>query len=453
MQPTKLGVLLKGIAKTRNPEMLISSVVTNSLDVKQGSVFIAVVGDRMDGHDFVKDAFQNGAAVAIVSKVLEDGEGEQILVTDTKDAYIRMAGNYKEQFDPITVAVTGSVGKTTTKEMVAAIFRSFGTTLKNEGNLNNEIGLPKTIFEIDKSTELAVLEMGMNNLGDIRKLTMAVKPRAAIITAIGISHIEHLKTQANILKAKLEIVEGMPKNGVLVINGDDPLLMGARKSIPIETVTFAIENSYADVVAKDIMIRPNKSEFTISDRNNGDFKAMIPAVGNHNIMDALSAYTLATRIGFDPKTSAEALRNYQPVGMRQNIVEFNGITVVEDCYNANPDSMRAALSALAALPVDGIRAAVLGDMLELGERAAEEHRRIGMFAAKSGIEVLLCYGDLMKQTAEAAKAAGITSVKWFSEKKPLAEYLTKTLHSGDAVIFKGSRGMKLEDVIEMFYRP
>lgn len=452
MQPTKLRILLSGVSDTSMGEEVVSAVVTDSRIVTQGAVFVAVEGERFDGHDFVKDAFQNGAAAVIVNHPVNSEKERQIVVQDTKDTHIRMAKNYKEQFDLLAVAVTGSAGKTTTKEMVAVIFEDFGKTLKNEGNLNNEVGLPQTVFALDKEVKYAVFEMGMNKLGDISKLSNAVQPKASIITGIGISHIEYLKTRENILKAKLEIVEGMPKDGVLVLNGDDEMLMGIKDTLPVSTVTFAIENTGADVTAADIRIRPKQSEFIIEDRDFGSFSTIIPTVGNHNIMDALSAYTLATRLGFDAGRAAKALIKFRPVGMRQHVVDFRGITVVEDCYNANPDSMSASLQALSSIQADGIRIAVLGDMLELGDLSESEHRKIGLSAAKNGIDVLLCFGENMRYTAEAAKTARITSVEWFDDKRSLSDYLSKTAHAGDAVLFKGSRGMKIEEILEMFYK-
>ena len=451
MQPTEMGTLFKGIAETANPGFVVENVVTDSRKAGENSVFVAIAGERLDGHDFVRDAFKNRAAAAVVSRRIEGVGGEQIVVGDTKDAYILMAKNCKEQFDLLSAAVTGSVGKTTTKEIVAVIFERFGATLKNEGNLNNEIGLSKTMFRISAKTRLAVFEMGMNRLGDISKLTNAVKPKAAIITGIGLTHIELLGTRENILKAKLEIIEGIPGDGVLIINGDDSMLMEAERGIGLNTATFAIENKDAHVTAKDILMRPSMSEFTIVDREYGEFDAVIPAVGNHIIMDALAAYTLATRLGMDPAESAHAIRNFKPAGMRQHIVDFNGVTVIEDCYNANPDSMRAVLSALASLQIEGIKIAVLGDMLELGDFSEEEHRKLGFYAAQSSIDILLCFGENMKYTALAARAANIPGVEWFSEKSDAADYLSKTARAGDAVVFKGSRGMQMEEIMDMYY--
>ena len=452
MKATALGILLNGVAQTQNPDLIINEVVTDSRKAHEGSLFVAIIGEKMDGNDYIADAFANGASAALVSRAA-DCAGEQIVVKDTKDAFIAIAGNYRAQFSPKVVAVTGSVGKTTTKEFTACILSHFGNTLKNEGNKNNEVGLPETLFRMDENTELAVIEMGMNGLGDISKLTAAVRPRAAAITCIGVSHLELLGSRENILKAKLEVIEGFPdEHGVLVMNGDDELLMGARDTVPFETVTFAIDNTDADVRAKDIMMRPFSTEFTIDDSANGEFKCCIPCAGSHNVIDALAAYTLTTRIGCDPATAAQALGDYEPTGMRQKFVDHNGITVIEDCYNASPDSMRAAIKTLAQLPIDGIKIAVLGDMLELGKVSCDAHRETGMECAKAGIDVLLCYGENMKLCVSSAIAAGITSAVHFDDKKELAAYLAKTVHGGDAVLFKGSRAMQLEDAIEEFYK-
>ncbi len=450
MEPIKLGELLKGVAVTKYPDTIIDKVTTDSRDAGAGSLFVAIVGDRLDGNDFAKSALANGAEAAIVSR-RGDLDGEQIVVKDTKDALIEIAGNYRARYSPKLVAVTGSVGKTTTKEMTAAILETFGNTLKNEGNKNNEIGVPTTLFNMSAKTELAIVEMGMNGLGDIRKLTLAARPRAAAITGIGVSHLELLGSRENILKAKLEIVEGMPEDGILCINGDDELLMGARADIAVETVTFAISNTEADIIAKNIMSRVRTTEFTIVDRVNGEFQAMIPCAGNHNVLDALAAYALATRIGMDAAGSAQALSRYVPTGMRQRFVDFKGVTVIEDCYNASPDSMRASIETLAELPIEGIKVAVLGDMLELGAISRESHRAVGIEAAKMGIDILLCYGENMKLCAEGALAAGITSAKHFEDKAELAGYIAKTMHQGDAVMFKASRAMALEEVIDRFY--
>ncbi len=450
MEPIRLGELIRGIAVTGKQDAVIERITTDSRTAGPGSVFVAIVGERHDGNDFAKEALQKGAEAVVVSR-RDDLKGEQIVVRDTRDALIEMAGNYRARYSPKLVGVTGSVGKTTTKEMTAAILGRFGRTLKNEGNQNNEIGVPATLFSMDKSTELAVIEMGMNGLGDISKLTRAARPRAAAITAIGVSHMELLGSRENILRAKLEIVEGLPDDGILVINGDDEMLTGARENIRVMCDTFAVDNTDCDVVAKDVMSRMLSTEFTIEDRLNGSFHAEIPCTGLHNVRDALAAYTLATRIGLDPETAAGALSDYVPTGMRQRFVDFKGITVIEDCYNASPDSMSASLTTLSMLPNRGLKIAVLGDMLELGSISAQCHRNVGFEAAAMGIDILLCTGEEMKLCVGAAQSAGIASAEHFADKEELARYLARTVHEGDAVMFKASRAMALEEVISSFY--
>lgn len=450
MISTRLGTLLDGIAETEYADLPIEAVVTDSRKIVSGCVFVAIVGERFDGNDFALEALEKGAAVAIVSTKIEDERC--IYVTNTLDALSAMACNYRKQFSPLVVGVTGSVGKTTTKEMVATIFQKFGTTLKNEGNRNNEIGLPETVFKLDGETELAVFEMGMAGLGEISRLSRCAMPSAGIITCIGVAHIENLGTQENILKAKLEILDGMPEDGLLVLNGDDPLLMRAKESLSCKVATFSVEDSQCDVYAKDISCKSFPTTFTILDKKFGTNYVTIPCSGIHAVKDALAAYTLATRLGMDPVVSAKALSEYTPAGMRQRFRTVRDITVIEDCYNANPDSMEASLRTLADLPCNGLKVAVLGDMLELGEISEEAHQHVGALVAALGIDILLCSGPLMKLAAESALEADASCVKHFENKMDIVPYLKESTHAGDMVLFKASRGMALEDVIEEFYK-
>lgn len=450
MKPTSLRVLMNGLTSSFVPDIVVDTVVTDSRQVIPGCVFVAIVGENFDGNDYAQQALKNGAAAAVVSR----GEGEgMILVEDTKDALCAMAGNYRDQFHPLVVGVTGSVGKTTTKEMVAAIFNSFDkNTLKNFENRNNEIGLPETVFRMDDDTRLAILEMGMSSLGEISRLSRCGKPHAAIITYIGVSHIEMLGTRENILRAKLEITDGMDRDGFLVINGDDPYLTGAIDTIPVPVVTFGVEDGDYDVAAREISCKGFPSEFTISDKKYGQFKAVIPCSGINNVQDALAAYALATRLGFDPARCAAALSDYEPAGMRQRFRKVRDITVIEDCYNAAPESMEAALRILSDFSCERLRIAVLGDMLELGAVSEEAHRRTGVLAGELGIDAVLCYGEMSKLTAEAAEEAGCPRVRHFDDKEELARYLLSISGAGDTVLFKGSRGMALEDIIRIFSR-
>lgn len=453
MKATELSALLNGIGTTVNPKTIVNDVVIDSRRVKQGNIFVAIKGDNFDGNDYVKSAFESGACAAVVDRLQPDCTGEQILVSDTRDALRRIAGNYRSLFNVTAVGVTGSVGKTTTKEMTAAMLSRFGKTLKTIGNLNNQIGLPMTMFRLDDSDKYAAIELGMTNFGEIGNLSRILKPKIGIITHIGISHIEYLKTQENILHAKLEITDGMPEDGIVVLNGSDPLLMSNRHLIKQQTVTFsADESSGADVVASNICQSETETEFIVVDRAHGSFRARIPAIGKHNVQDAVAAYTAVTRLGLDPETAIEGLMDYKPSGMRQNIVCNKGVTVIEDCYNAAPESMRASLGILAEMPCSGIRIAVLGDMNELGSETVAQHKLIGMEVARRGIDVLLCRGDKAKFIAESAKAAGVTCVEWFDSNMELADYLRRTASEGDCILFKASRTMTFEEIIENFYR-
>ncbi len=450
MIATKMSVLLEGIAETAFPDMMVDMITTDSRNVEPGCMYIAIIGERFDGNDFALEALNKGASVAIVSRHFEDDRC--IEVADTKDAYCAIASNYRKQYQPIVVGVTGSVGKTTTKEMVAAIFSKFGNTLKNVGNRNNEIGLPETVLKMDGNTELAVFEMGMSGLGEISRLSRCAVPVGGIITCIGVSHLESLGSRENILKAKLEIQDGMDENGLLVLNGDDQYLMSAINTVKCKTATFAVDNKDADVTAIDISCKGLPSTFTIKDKKFGTQFVTIPCSGIHAVKDALAAYTLATRLGLDPRVSAAALSEYAPSGMRQRFKSVRGITVIEDCYNANPDSMEASLRMMADLPCNGIKVAVLGDMLELGDISDDAHRSVGTLVGTLGIDMMLCCGEKMRLAIDTAKEAGVACACHFDNKMEIADYLRRSTHSGDMILFKASRGMALEEIMEEYYK-
>ncbi|MEG0091213.1 MAG: UDP-N-acetylmuramoyl-tripeptide--D-alanyl-D-alanine ligase, partial [Oscillospiraceae bacterium] len=362
---------LLGSSEGIKEDCLVSSVVVDSRLAKENSIFLAVKGERVNGENYAKAAVEKGACFVLTENEIEDIPKEmQRTVPNILDASIQLGANFRQLFDLEVVGVTGSVGKTSTKDFIYAALSPFAKTVKSTGNHNNEIGMPQTIFTFTKEDKYAILEMGMADFGDVHKLSMAAKPKYAIITCIGNSHLERMKTQANILKAKLEICDGMPKDGILVLNGDDKLL--AKVKVPLRVVYFATENKSADVVAKDIVQKALSTEFKICDIMNGVIPCTIPAVGLHNVKNALAAYTIVTRMGYDPHRTAENLSGFVPSGMRQKIMEKGGIVYIEDCYNANPESMRAAINTLVS--VKKTRAiGVFGDMLELGNESDTLH--------------------------------------------------------------------------------
>lgn len=448
MKPIHANQLLAGLALAEAEP--ITAVVTDSRKVVPGCVFVCFPGERVDGHDYAAAAYRAGAAYIVANHPV-DGvpENRTVIVASSHHAMVRMASNYRMLFSPLMIGVTGSVGKTTTKEFCYAVLSAFGNTLKTEGNQNNEIGLPNTLFRLDDATEYAVVEMGMSNLGEIERLARAARPSAGIITLIGVSHLENLGTRENILKAKLELCYGLPDGAPLALNADDDLLPTAKLPERLRPVWFGIDSPDADVRAVKITAGDNGTDFVLSDKEYGDFPVHIPTVGLHTVSDALAAYAAATRLGLDPAKAAAALSNYQTTGMRQNIVHKAGVTVIEDCYNASPDSMRAALGVLKNQPAER-RVALLGDMLELGSVSEKAHRQVGEWAAEAGVDLLIAYGPLSAAMAQAAAEKGVTTLHCETE-QDVVGYVRQNVHAGDALLAKASHAMKLDQVLEQFY--
>lgn len=448
MKPVAANILLAGLWPAAPETALVTSVVTDSRQITPGCVFVAIKGERADGHDFAAAAVQQGALAALVQHPVPGlPAANTVLVRDPLDAMITMGGNYRRLFKPLVLGLTGSVGKTTCKEFCAAVFSAFGNTLKTEGNQNNEIGLPNTLFRMDDDTSYAVLEMGMQGVGEIHKLTVAAKPNAAIITKIGTAHISQLGSVENILQAKLEICNGLPQGAPLVMNGDDPMLWNAVLPAHVQGVYAGIDNPDCAVRACEIATVGDGQHFIIKDTQYGQFEVMIPALGRHNVQNALLAYTAATRLGLSAETSAKALAAYQTTGMRQKIVRINGFTIIEDCYNANPDSMRAALFTLAEVGAKGRRIAMLGDMLELGAIEETAHRELGRLCAETNVDKLFTVGPLCAFAAEEAQTFGVQSVVCQNNQEA-ADALLEVLRPGDTLLVKASRGMVFEEIIE-----
>lgn len=450
MREIVASALLRGIG-TLPGDPRIASVVTDSRAVTQGSLFVCIKGERVDGHSFAGRALAAGAAGVLAQHPVDGVPPERcVLVRNPLDALIRMGANYRARFSPLLIGITGSVGKTTTKEFCYAVFSAFGRTLKTQGNQNNEIGMPNTLFRLDESIRYAVVEMGMQGLGEIEKLTLAARPAGAVITCIGRSHLEQLGTRENILRAKLEICEGLPEGAPLVVNGDDAYLPQAAIRPGLRKFLFAIDNEAADVRATDIVSAPEGTDFQIVDCLYGTFPAHIPAMGLHSVRDALAAYTIAARLGLDAGKAAAALAEYETTGWRQHVVRHRGVTVIEDCYNANPDSMHAALLTLRDYPAEGRRIAVLGDMFELGAITRAAHAEAGEEAAACGVDWLLTVGEASREMHEAAARRGVSAVHC-ADKAEALRLLLENCRAGDVVLVKASHGMAFEQILEGFY--
>ncbi len=446
MIPLRLKEISAVLGTVCKNDAQVLSICSDTRKITQGSVFVALVGERFDGHDFVGTAFEKGAVAAICSKQVE-AEGEVLIVENTGKALLDIAAYYRSLFSIPFVGITGSVGKTTTKEMVYAVLSEKYNTLKNEGNLNNEIGLPTTVFRLDSDFEAAILEMGMSAFGEISRLSRVAQPNIGIITKIGVSHIEHLGSREGILKAKLEILDGLKPNAPLVVNGDDDLLSTVKLD-DRRVITFGIENEDCDYRAVDIEQSGYSTSFTVL-FDGGEQRVTVPTVGTHNVYNALSAFAVGIYLGVSPESAALGLSKYVTSGMRQNVRDFGGITLIEDCYNASPDSVRAAVEVLVGTD-SATRTFVFGDMLELGEISESAHREVGRLVAEKRIDRFYTYGDMAAISAQSAVAAGAVCAEAFSDKQALALKLKSVLSSGDAVLFKASRGMKLEEVIKNF---
>lgn len=425
----------------------LADVCTDTRKIQPGSLFVCLRGERFDGHSFASQAAQLGAAALLVDHPV-DADVPQLVVTDTGKALLQLAGWYRRRFQLPVVGLTGSVGKTTTKEFIALVLGAKYNTLKTQGNLNNEIGVPQMLFRLEDSHTAAVIEMGMNHFGEISRLTRAVAPTVGLITNIGVSHIENLGSRAGILQAKLEILEGMAPDAPLIVNMDNDMLRTVKLG-DRPLLTFAIDDQSADFTATDIAEQGSTTTFTVH-HSTFTQPVTIPTVGIHNVYNALAAMAVGYVTGVNPAAAASALANYVPAGMRQNLVQVGGVQVIEDCYNASPDSMRAALQTLGKLPVHR-RYAVLGAMLELGDYAKEAHTQVGKMAAENGIDGVLAYGADAAYIVEAAKQAGLENARLFDTKEALAQSLAQQVQPGDGVLFKGSRGMHLEDVMHTVY--
>lgn len=447
METLRVSEIAKVCGGEFNIDTEITSVAIDTRKIEKGCLFICIKGERFDAHRFIDEAFEKGAAAVMISEDVKIDK-PYIKVDDTAKQMLSLAGYYRSKFDIPIVALTGSVGKTTTKEFTHLVVNSKYKAIKTLGNLNNEIGLPQMLFMLDSSTEAAVIEMGMNHFGEIHRLSTATQPTVGIITNIGVSHIENLGSREGILEAKLEILDGLKKGAPLLLNGDNDLLSTVKNN-DYKIYFYAVDND-ADFKAVDIKENPNTTSFTVQYFGK-ERSITIPAIGKHNVYNALAAFAVGILLDIDAETAADALKTYEPSGMRQKVVEINGITSIEDCYNASPDSMKAGITTLAGIQACK-KIAVLSDMLELGEYSEQAHYDVGTMAAENKIDYLLCVGSDAKYIVDGARDNGLLNAYLFDSKQSLTDKLFEIAEKGDAVLFKASRGMKLEEVISEIYK-
>jgi UDP-N-acetylmuramoyl-tripeptide--D-alanyl-D-alanine ligase len=413
--------------------------------LEEGQLFIALKGER-DGHDFIPAALEKGAAAVLCTHC--DGDYPAIVVEDTRIALGLIAKGERERIGMKVVGVTGSVGKSTTKEMIAAVLESTWTVSKSPANHNNDIGLPMAVLAMPEDTQVAVLEMGMNHFREIAYLSSIALPDMAVIINIGTMHIEHLGSQEGILKAKMEITEGMREDGKIILNGDDPLLWGEKGRMPLKTIYFGLKNPECSIRGGEITEEDRILRFHVTSANL-TYPVELALEGLHYVSDALAAVSVGMELGVNPSKIQENLSRFQNMAGRQEIFEVNGCTVIKDCYNAGPESMAAALNVLGKR--QGRRIAVLGDMLELGICSDAEHYKIGRIAAKK-VDVLLAYGPHSVRVLKGAITGGMSQAKAraFTERENLVQALKYLAKPGDVILFKGSRGMHMEYALEAF---
>lgn len=424
--------------------------------IKPEDTYIGIKGENFDGNTLWKEAFENEAATVILQGINFENENlEQyvdkniILVEDTIKAISDIA-KYKRNLygrDFPVVGVTGSVGKTSTKDIIANVVSQKYETLKTQGNNNNSIGLPFTIFNL-KNHQAAVIEMGMNHLGEISELTKIAKPTISVITNVGTSHIGNLGSRENILKAKLEILDGMEKK-ILVINNDNDLLHDLYlKNKDIEIHTFGIENQ-SNVMAENIILNENNSEF-VCDLEGEKFKVKVPVGGIHFVYNALCAATVGKLLGLSIEQIKRGIETFELTKKRMDITELkNGVTIINDSYNASFESMQASLKYLNGLKGHQ-KIAVLGDMFELGKFSKELHEKVGKEVVKNNIDILICCGENAKYIVEAAKKEGMNQnhIYYLESKNEIEKLIKQIWKNGDAILFKASNGMKFFEVVE-----
>ncbi len=420
----------------------IESVVRDNREVTPGALFVCIRGERVDGHDFAPAAWESGA-VCCLCEHEPKGEGPFILVPSATAALRRLAAYYRSLFTIPVIGVIGSVGKTTAKEMAAAVLSARFNTYKTPKNLNNDIGVPLSLLQMGEEHEMAVIEMGISDFGEMTVLAEMVRPTACIFTNIGYCHLEQLGDTRGVLRAKSEVFPYMPRNGLAVVNGDDELLRELEPGIPKCTFGFGEQN---DFIARDVENRGEDGvDLTIAYAG-GSFRAHIPGYGSHLPLAALPAAALGKRFGLSDEEITAGLGAYTTVEGRSRIIDTGYIRIIDDCYNANPNSVTAAILSLTKM--EGRKVAILGDMKELGRQSRELHRGIGALAGEK-LDCLICCGGEAENIYKGLIAGGSETEAWqFPLKDALLSVLPSLIRKGDNVLVKASHSMHFEELTE-----
>lgn len=433
----------------------VTSVVRDSREVTEGTLFVAIKGERVDGHDFINQVFDKGAAAVFCDHVPEDAKGPCILVDNTVEALQKLAEWYRELLNIKVVGITGSVGKTSTKQMVASVLGAQFNVLKTPGNYNNEIGLPLTVMMLNDDHDVAVLEMGISDFGEMSLLSRIAKPDICVITNIGQSHMENLGSRDGILKAKTEIFESRKKNGPVFLNGDDDKLITIKDVDGTKPVFYGFgdANSVRPENVVSLGLKGTKMDIVLGEKK---ISASIKMIGNHMVANAVVAAAIGDYLGMSEEKIIEGLKDADTVEGRSHLIPYGEGYIIDDCYNAAPTSMRAALDTL-CLADKGRRIAILGDMFELGTGEAEMHYEVGAYAAGKDIDLLIAVGELSRNMVDGAratlnsKAAGLreTKVIYYDNLENCKADILNHVSPDDNVLLKASNGMCFKQLITL----
>jgi len=431
-----------------------TDIVTDTRKIEPGVLFIALKGERFNGEDFAAEAADRGAAGILVSeecpeaKLADISSATVLRAWDTLTAYQQLARFWRRRFTLPVIAITGSNGKTTTKDMTAAVLGSRWQVLKTQANFNNEIGLPLTLLKLTPAHQAAVVEIGMRGFGQIAALAPLAQPQIGIVTNVGETHMELLGSLENIARAKAELVEAIQPGGTVILNADNSYVAAMADKVKpgVRCLTFGLREK-ADLMGSEVRTEGQETHFCCTIEGK-PYAFTLPMVGEHNVYNALAALTAGYALGFSPADMQRGLAALEMTGMRFEYKKVKAYTVINDAYNASPMSMTAAIRTLAQV-APGRRVAVMGDMLELGSVSVEAHRRVGQELAESGAAVLVTRGEMGEYIAAGAEAAGLRQVYRCSSHEAAGAILREVLQPGDTILFKGSRGMQMEKIIDL----
>ena len=423
----------------------VAGVTIDSRKVEKDFLFVAINGERFNAHQFIPDTIEKGALCVVSHEDLGDTDYPYILVEATGQALLDIAKLYRDSFDVKVVGITGSVGKTSTKEMIASVLAQKYNVHKTQGNFNNECGLPLTIFEMNEEHQVSVLEMGINHFGEMRKLSTVASPDICVITNIGVAHLEFLKTREGIMQEKTQMFQDMKPGGSVVLNGDDPLLSTIGPVKGSDPIFYGLDLDKNAVYATDVEPLGLKGTFCTIHLPEESFSCVVPIPGIHMVSNALAGSAVGSKLGLTTEEIKRGIESLPSIPGRNHIIQTDRLILLDDCYNANPVSMKASLDVL-NMGI-GRKVAVLGDMGELGPDYAALHRSVGEYAAEIGIDLVCAIGPMSKEIAEGAASDG-TKALWFETK---ADFLAQTkdiLKDGDNVLIKASHGMEFPEIVE-----